>query len=280
MRNKAFTLIELLVVIAIVGILSSVIYTNITGLRDRARITAGIRFDSSTLHSIGDMLVGEWTFDTPTALLADTSGSGNNGSTTTSPIYYSTGGYNNKGTFYFDGTDDFINLGDMPSVENQSALTVSLWMKATTLSTLKFLIGKAGSTLAESCFAIETGTAGEKLIFGLNSATDNYAQTVSGVITAGSWHHVAMVFDGTQTGNTNRLRGYVNGVLLNLVYNLTIPTVTLSTNSDLHIGSSNSTRYFNGLIDDVRIYQSALSSSEIQKIYAEEKAGHTMANNN
>jgi hypothetical protein len=38
--------------------------------------------------------------------------------------------------------------------------------------------------------------------------------------------------------------------------------------------------YTAGIFDDVRIYQSALSSSEIQKIYAEEKAGHTMANNN
>ncbi|MFA5764037.1 MAG: type II secretion system protein [Candidatus Paceibacterota bacterium] len=74
MRNRAFTLIELLVVIAIVGILSSVIYTNITGIRDRARITAATRFDSSTLHSIGDQLIGEWTFDIPDNYLLDTSG--------------------------------------------------------------------------------------------------------------------------------------------------------------------------------------------------------------
>ncbi|MFA6341085.1 MAG: type II secretion system protein, partial [Candidatus Paceibacterota bacterium] len=145
MRDKAFTLIELLVVIAIVGILSSVIYTNITGLRDRARITAGIRFDSSTLHSIGDMLVGEWTFDTPTALLADTSGSGNNGSTTTSPIYYSTGGYNNKGAFYFDGTNDFVNCGNGSSLNPTQAVTVSMWFYPTAaLGDYRGVLGKGG----------------------------------------------------------------------------------------------------------------------------------------
>ena len=80
-----FTLIELLVVIAIIGILSSVILTNISAVRDKARIAAATRFDSSTLHSIGDQLVGEWLFDTPSLPYLDSSGMGNTGSCANCP---------------------------------------------------------------------------------------------------------------------------------------------------------------------------------------------------
>ncbi|MFA6341114.1 MAG: LamG-like jellyroll fold domain-containing protein [Candidatus Paceibacterota bacterium] len=269
MKQKAFTLIELLVVIAIVGILSSVIYSNITGLRDRARVTAGIRFDSSILHSIGDQLVGEWTFDLPTNLLADTSGMGNNGSTTTSPVYYSTGGYNNKGTFYFDGTDDVIKLGtsNVLAMETND-FTATAWINPNALSAIwQGIIGGENG-------AFSVGIGNNILAVTKVGVSDAPISNFNITNNLNKWTFVTVTFDSHSSANN--LTYYINGVLNKKVtYNYNFDAGKKSYWIGLRGGSGG---YFSGYIDDVRIYTSTLSGSDIQKLYTEGKDSHNLAN--
>jgi prepilin-type N-terminal cleavage/methylation domain-containing protein len=272
-KIRAFTLIELLVVIAIVGILSSVIYTNITGLRDRAKITAGIRFDSSTLHSIGDQLVGEWTFDSPNLPLIDTSGFGNTGTCTACPTYATTSGYNNKGAYSFDGINDYIRIADSDilRMNGTSNLTMSAWIKISNLadSDEQFIVSKYGyvANTGYSLEVLSTGAVRMNINGGANSKT-----TATKPIIAGVWSHIVGEFS-----NGNTIKVYVNGSLIQ-TWPIT-QTTLISNNGILAIGSPSDNAgidnySLSGLIDDVRIYSSALSSSDIQKLYAEGKASH------
>ncbi|MFA5764253.1 MAG: LamG-like jellyroll fold domain-containing protein [Candidatus Paceibacterota bacterium] len=248
MRNKAFTLIELLVVIAIVGILSSVIYTNITGLRDRARITAAQRFDSSTLHSIGDQLVGEWTFDSPLVggLTPDTSGFNNHG-TISGATYATTSGFDGKGTYYFDG-NDYIDVGDPSVLDITGAITITAWFKTSNTSN-QILMGKSHTS---SYYINQTifWTNGVSLVASGPSYIDD------------KWHLMAATLD-----SDGKRSVYVDGVLRGSASGGSLTT----DNYHVRIGDSgNAHAPFIGYIDNVRIYSSALSGAEIQKLYAEE----------
>jgi hypothetical protein len=79
-----------------------------------------------------------------------------------------------------------------------------------------------------------------------------------------------MVFDGTQTGNSNRLKCYINGSLLGVSYNGTIPSTTSNTDSIFAVGNTQGSGYNNpsdGNIAQVLIYNRALSDTEVLQNY-------------
>jgi hypothetical protein len=78
-----------------------------------------------------------------------------------------------------------------------------------------------------------------------------------------------MVFDGTQTGNSNRLKCYINGILLSVIYNGTIPATTSASNSVFLIGSYQGIggNYSDGNIANVQIYNRPLSATEVAQNY-------------
>ncbi|MFA6340816.1 MAG: LamG-like jellyroll fold domain-containing protein [Candidatus Paceibacterota bacterium] len=265
MNRRGFTLIELLVVIAIVGILSSVIYSNITGIRDRARITAGIRFDSSTLHSIGDQLVGEWTFDSPNLPLIDTSGFGNTGTCTACPTYATTSGYNNKGTYDLNGTSHYIEISTSLIIPTGD-FTYTAWVKLDTNNDEVIFMAAGGGN--EFLFSIST-------LVGIVYTNDILRLTGKTVIPTGTWAHMA----ATRAGSVMKL--YVNGKEDGTGTDggvLNFSTCPLLIGVDVDTGCVGSLgNYFNGYVDDLRVYSSALSGSDIQKLYVEGLPLHEVA---
>jgi hypothetical protein len=89
------------------------------------------------------------------------------------------------------------------------------------------------------------------------SRTQRYSTTVRSLNT---WYHVAGVYNAA----AGTLSTYVNGVLDNGVLVGTIPTSQLNSSVNANIGRRTGGFYFNGLIDEVRIYNRPLSQSEIQ----------------
>ena len=85
----------------------------------------------------------------------------------------------------------------------------------------------------------------------------------------GKWYHLALVFDGTQA--TNNLRMYINGSPDSFgTISLTGSAVPRNSASALRIGASGTSDIvgYNGMIDEVRIYNRALSLAEIQDLYS------------
>ncbi|MFA6341008.1 MAG: LamG-like jellyroll fold domain-containing protein [Candidatus Paceibacterota bacterium] len=275
MNRKGFTLIELLVVIAIVGILSSVIYTNITGLRDRAKVTAGIRFDSSTLHSIGDQLVGEWLFNEGANSAIDTSGAGNNAVTATWPIWLQTGGYNNKGAYSFNGSGYL----DLPSTTNlnferTNPFAISAWIKMT--SSVGSIVSKMNNSTPYTGYDVSMTDDGKIMFFIINTVTTNEILVASiRTVNDDKWHHVAAIYDGSSSASGAKI--YIDGSLSPVTTTYDLLTGSIVNAYHLHIGARTGGNNFIGSIDDVRIYSSALSGSDIQKLYADGISSHEVA---
>ena len=74
------------------------------------------------------------------------------------------------------------------------------------------------------------------------------------------WYHVAGVYDAAE----RTLDIYVNGVRDNGVLSGTIPASQINSSVNVNIGRRSGGFYFNGVIDEVRIYNRALSGPEIQ----------------
>lgn len=197
-------------------------------------------------------LVASYNMDEMTgSVLIDRSGNGRNGTLIGSPLWES--GKNNGG-LTFTGANK-VDLGASLPITGAPKLTISAWMKRSTLGS-SVEIGKQ-SISGGSSITIELWTDGN-LYLGLSSGGDYGTVSLNDT----SWHHVTMVFDGTQTGNSNRLKGYVDGVQQGLTFTGSIPALTTTATDAFGIGSV-STKYSNGQIDDVRIYTRALSDSEV-----------------
>jgi hypothetical protein len=216
-------------------------------------------------------LAGYWKLDDGSGTSAgDASTNANTGTLTNGPTW-TTGQIG--GAVNFDGTDDYIDLGDLSVTESAPALTWSLWVNPANFSGgLRSLIAKFNNDNTQTSWMVETGNANAAgLIVAIPTTTTDgstYGEVTTAVLTVSTWNLVTVVFDGTQTGNSNRLKIYVNGVQMLVTYTGTIPSTTQATTSNARIAAkSNLTGYFPGLVDEVRLYNRALSNDEISQLY-------------
>ncbi len=269
--KKSFTLIELLVVIAVIGVLSSVVMVNLSGSRTKAKVAKGLEFSQSVQHAIGSEAVGIWNLDEGTGTTAnDVSGYGNNG--TISGASYSTstpqsivGSGQGKYALSFDGTDDYVDCGSGTSLDITGAITIEAWVKPTGTTNRGGIVNRwliSGDDRGGYILSLAENNV-IRFAFGRTGGYD-YKQTTDTINT--SWHHIA----GTRTGTTVKI--YVDGTEVSAEGNI-------SSDWDPAPGTINYISAapwsrFNGLIDEVRIYGTALTLGQIQQHYAEGLENH------
>jgi prepilin-type N-terminal cleavage/methylation domain-containing protein len=261
-KRKSFTLIELLVVIVIIGILAGVIMISTSSSIDKANFAKAQAFSSTIQNELLSNLVSEWTFDNASNIGEDTWG--NNHGT----LYGSAGSQNlpqlqstSKCVFgtclKFDGTDDRIDCGNDGSLQIRDKITLSAWGKTSSTITQQ-IIAKDDSINRNYLLQYNSSSNIPRFIIWINN--EMKIASNSATIVDGNWHHIVGTYDG------NNVKIYVDGILGDVV-------VSTSGNIDndivnLTIGNlSNATGLFNGLIDNIRIYDAALSSSQIKQNY-------------
>lgn len=199
-------------------------------------------------------LVAHWSFDqTSGTTLTDNSGNGHTGTISGSPTW-GAGKIGNALTF--KGTDN-VALGNITQINNVGQVTLATWIKRSAAGADVFV----GKQTTNQDLAIEAYSDG-KVYFDMSKGSSVY-----GTITLNdtAWHHVALVFDGTQTGNANRLKAYVDGVQKTLAFNGTVGTTTTSSTTAFNIGKM-SGEYSNGQVDDTWLYARALTQTEVQDL--------------
>lgn len=181
--------------------------------------------------------------------------------------------------FAFDGTDDAVRVPNSPSFSITGDFTIDVWVFPTVDVLHASIINKWGDTptLYQRSFALGVGIGGT-VEFPLSDTTHQLDpefhryNTVPGVIAFYSWNHIAAVFD--HAAGTRRI--YVNG---KKVGERTDPPFTLSPSStDIAIGAWLPTpgtiaNVFPGLIDELDIFNRALSAQEITALFTAGKAG-------
>ncbi len=188
----------------------------------------------------------------------DSSGSGNHG--TQGGGVKITSGVKGRACS-FDGSDDMVTANDNDSLTSMNNLTISAWFKSDSLGSWRAIIGK-GTSDANEEYTLMVISTGVYFDVGGSGPYSNTAYT----ITSGNWHHIAAVHSRNATAST--LKVYVDNVDIGAT--TTGPTLTPGNNSlNLSIGSRFYTglSYFSGFIDELRVYNRALSATEISALY-------------
>jgi len=165
----------------------------------------------------------------------------------------------------FDGTGDYVNCGRLTQTESASKVSVSFWMNQDTLNVFDTLVGKDVGSATDN-FSIFTYTDGNMYFEPMASATRGYLD-YSLYVTAGTWAHIVMVFDGTAVGNSGRLKVYIDGTERTLTYAGTIGTTTLATTYDLYLGANvGASQPYAGLMDEIIISNRAFNQADVNTL--------------
>lgn len=220
---------------------------------------------SSTYASSGtsttNSLVGWWKFN---GNANDSSGNGNNGTVSGATLATGQNGVSN-GSYSFNGSNTYIDATASGLGGGDIAHTISFWIKPVALSG------------ASDPFFMGTAADNSSSAFELYS-TDTYYYFYNNDIRMGSalslnvWTLVTGTYIGGGGTTTNK-KIYINGALTSSVssggkYG---QLLTLPSSAPVGIGRDRgrNTSFFNGLIDDVRIYNRVLTATEISSLYAE-----------
>ena len=171
----------------------------------------------------------------------------------------------------FDGTNDYATLGARVTSGAVSAMTLSGWVSRTGASVM-MLLTEAGSGTSGWHVQLNSSAGGDiRLYFPDNTS---FGVTASGLISTSALTHFAIVFDGSGSLNTDRLKIYINGSLASLSFTGTIPSSIASHANSFDVGAFNrGGQFFNRSICDVRIYNVAKTAGEITAIYNQSRTG-------
>ncbi len=190
---------------------------------------------------------------------ADISGNNTTGTLVSGPTW-TTGKYGNALGF---AANSYVNLGNPASLRLTGSMTLSAWIN---ISANPWddgaIVGKLGANGWQLKTSPDTGvrTAAIQISSSGSSAIQRYSTTV---LATNTWYHIAGVYDAA----ARTLNIYVNGVLANGVLSGTVPAAQVDGGVNANIaqrtgmpGSFN----FQGRLDEVHVFNRALSASEIQ----------------
>jgi fibronectin type 3 domain-containing protein len=223
---------------------------NATGTSGDSNVSSAVPTNDARLHLKFN--------ETSGTLAADSSGYGRNGTLINGSTWTSGKIFNSVS---LDGSNDYVSL-PTGVVNGISNITISTWVYLNA-STTNMRIFDFGSGTSAYMFLTPTDGAGT-VRFAITNNGSGSEQSITGAsaLPTGVWTHVAV----TLSGGIGRL--YVNGTQVGQKTGMTLTPSSLGSTIQNYIGKSQYTTdaYLNGRIDDFRIYNRALSASEINAL--------------
>jgi hypothetical protein len=204
-------------------------------------------------------LIGHWQLNDGSGTTAsDASGNGRNG--TLSGCSWVASGLG--GALQLDGVDDYVSVPDAAALRLTGDMSIALWFRYdNAVKNWQRLLGKGTSDARNYGLWVE----GEdhRLMFQQQDANGDYCVCTHSTVGAGAWYHAAATVSGSD------IKLYVNKVL---VASGTRSGGPVTSTEPLVMGHVDGTAhdwlaFFDGKLDDARLYDHALSQAEVDAIY-------------
>ena len=218
--------------------------------------------DPADFNGFSTGLVAYYRFDRNAR---DESGKGHNGNVAGATLDFDRYG-NESSAYRFDGEDDYIDAGDRSAFDFGFAdFSISAWVKLNAGQPLKYIIGKY-ATGSQAGYGIGTQPSSRAYAFLSSSqpaSDNNYTETAG--LDDGTWKLVTVSYDRDSSA-----RVFVNGIL-DSQFDITTEQGYIGNDSPLLIGKIVGGQTFGGWIDDVRIYDRAISDQEARDLFQAER---------
>ena len=233
-------------------------------VRDAGGSTSTTSAEALVLVYGGGVLNGSVAYYPFNGNAVDALGAGNSGAVVGATLTANRFGQGNA-AYYFNGTNNYITFGKNESVYPNTILTWSAWFRQTGYSDNPIIVWDDDSQLGGERY-LALGATGDTntLLFTADDPTVGSGAFAASNLPIGTgWNQVVFTADA---GSQNL---YFNG---SLVASTNVPLADHGGRSYLSVGSGQdgSVGYFNGSIDDVRIFNRALSAAEVASLYATE----------
>jgi len=198
-------------------------------------------------------LIGWWTLDEGMGATAlDWSGHDNHGTLEGDPQWLD--GYDG-GALEFDGSDDTVTFGTGPALSGTTDFSVAAWIKTSKTTAGVIIQQRNGGYNGEYRFMVNGSGQLSLMLYGDGDYQYDFSTTK--MVNDGTWHHAVFVRQDSSgyiyiDGN---IEASDSGTLRNLD-----STIRVAVGADVR----DSINYFSGIIDDVRIYNKALTQEEIE----------------
>lgn len=183
--------------------------------------------------------------------------------------------------FSFDGVDDFVSIADAPSFDLTNAITLDAWIYRTKSNAYQAIVGKwsgnaypyaPGEDAQRSYMLYVHNSNGLAMIISTNGGqrSGDHAYVIGATVPLNTWAHVAGTYDGSS------INLYLNGNPAGSIpYNQPAfdSTAPVRIGTYVNVGYPQEALSFGGNIDEVEIFNRALSPSEIDSIYLAGSAG-------
>jgi hypothetical protein len=205
-------------------------------------------------------LVGSYAFGEGSGtVISDASGRGNNGTLVNGSSSSWTAGHTGLGLYFSGATGSsatYVNLGNPTDFQFSNAFTFTSWVNSENSNRDAPILAKEGSGILSYWFGVFYNRFGV-LLDSNGSGWEFDGRNVS-TVTENAWHHLAVTWDGSVVNY------YLDGVLLaaasasysNTLFNSTA-NLTIGVNSNYNFTA------FQGTLDDIHIYNNALTAAEI-----------------
>ena len=236
------------------------IYSRVISDTEVKMLAQGYDTTSTSVETLTRNLTAKYSY---TGNTNDTSGNGYTLTNNSCTLTTDKNAVSNQ-AYAFSGSAQYMNTAT-DLLASKSAITMTGWAKSSVWATAPggaLWLKNGASATNDTGFAFSATTAYAII----RTASSNYGSYAFS-LTNNNWYFFAMTFNGNLTTNATRLQMFIDKLYRTMSYTGTIPATTSSTSAASTIGRwEQQATYFNGTIDEVRLYDTYLTQDELLEL--------------